>query len=767
MLLDVNNEQQCKAKSSSTLVDISSQHLSNHNNHSIFIPTNSLSPHTIPLNHTNCCNTFPSTSNSINQGNDHICSTPINPSSMINSNITNENLITMATSSISLISSLQKTIYALETKVKKMKKKSNRKNSNRNNSCKKHHLNVSMHDINNSVQTKFNELWYKMKDIYDRKERKNLNAHKRFKKLSRLKRKRLQNTYTGSWKVESIVESKQTPVKKKPKKYKFVHSLFGESDNSLNSIEDSEKLNSDFETDLSIDKVNDSEDNVESAVASPIDKFSDVEDSVDSQTVSHTRFSPFLNSNDTDVNTTKVEIVRNFFQRNKSEGDSGILSECECNKPMQLKGNTDTSLELTEQKDIDTNSSIENEPCFSRHSKLVNKSMTEEAHPSHLIKLNKPIEEKVTSDTLSKLDERTEKTEHTDISKTLSPLPSTSNVEANIETNNSDIQNSVKKRKISEAELKISGNRRKLLKKIRNLKKSSKIVRTCQNMPKQDIPNDEHEDSNISEDQKDNNPEVVTEDDYVSKKKARIAHTPKNPIIKQMKLNNCINKIQLVKDLENSMNQVDLNKSKDQICSNKIEEPHLIFPHSDNTENVVENPVREISVSNNLLSNSENKTHKQNINTAFETNTNEYNQFDSVSNINSVNKTTELDETKTDSNKHSEHLKHVDESNCLDVREISKTDNISEQKLLSFNDKSSTDTSKINDINERDLNTEEITHNNVCMKQENSAIELEPHCPLKMLQEYINKNPSMRNKRKDRKKLLHVSQIAGKIISVN
>ncbi|KAK9303882.1 hypothetical protein QLX08_004605 [Tetragonisca angustula] len=753
---DLNNKQH--SKSLSTLINTSSQQ-SNQNSHLMFIPTNQLSPHTIPLNHINY-NTFPSTSNSINQGNNHICSTPINPSSMINSN-TNDNkncesLITMATSSISLISSLQKKIYALETKVKKMKKKLNKKNSNRNNTCKKHHLNVSMYDINNSMQTNFNELWRKMMGTYDRKERKNLNAHKRLKKLSRLKRKRLQNAHTG-WKVESIVENKQTSVKKKPKKHKFVHSLFGESDHSLNGTEDSEKLNSDFKTDSSIDK------------------FNDVEDSVESQTVSPTRFSPFLNSNDTDVNKTKVEIVRNFVQRGKSiEGDSGILSEYKSNKPMQLKETTDTSSELTEQKNtIETNSSIEVEPCFSGHSKLVNKSVTKLAHASHVIKLNKSVEEKVISDALSNSDEQTEKTEHANMPKTL-PL---SNLEGEIETNNSDILNSLKKRKLSESELKISGNRQKLLKKIRNLKRSSKILKTSQNMLKQDISNDEHEDSNMSEDQKDNNPEVVKEDYFISKKKPRIAHTPKNPIIQEIKLNNF--KIQLVNDLENSMNEVDLNKSKDQICSNnkekpqsifshsnntEIEKPPLIFSHSDNTENV-ENPVHEIPVSNNLLNNSENKTHRQNINTTFETNTNEYNLFDSISNINSVNETTEQDETKTDSNKHSEHFKHIDESNFLDVREIRKTDDVSEQKLLNFDDKSSIDTSKINNINERNLNTEETTHNNVCTKQEISTIKLESHCPLKMLQEYINKKPSIRNKKMYRKKLLHGSQIGDKFVN--
>ncbi|XP_043516545.1 putative leucine-rich repeat-containing protein DDB_G0290503 isoform X2 [Frieseomelitta varia] len=834
---DINNEQQCKAKSLSTLIDKSSQE-SNQNSRLIFTSTNSLSPHTVPLNHINC-NTFSSTSNSINQGNNHIFSTPINPSSMINSNTPNDNkncesLMTIATSSISLISSLQKKIYALETKVKKMKKKLNKKNSNRNNTCKEHHQNVSMYDINNFMQTNFDELWRKMKGTYDRKERKNLDAHKRLKTLSdltlqnahtgswkvdsivenkqtsvkkkvKVKRKKLQNAHTNSWKVDSIVENKQTSVKKKPKKHKFVHSLFGQSDNSLNDTEDSEKLNSDFKADSSIDKFNDSEDCAESADSpidkfndsedcaeladspidkfndsedcaesadSSIDKFNDVEDNVESQTISPA--SPFLNSNDTDVNKTKVEIVQNFVQRSKSiEGDSGILSEHESNKLMQLKETTDTSSELTEQKNtIERNSSIENEPCFSGHSKLVNKSMTKLAHASHLIKLNKPIEEKVISDTLSNLDEKTEKAEHADMSKTLPP----SNLEAEIETNNSDILNSKKKRKLSESELKISGNRQKLLKKIRNLKRSSKIVKTCQNMLKQDISNDENEDSNMSEDQKDNNPEVVKEDYYISKKKPRIAHIPKNPIIKEMKLNNF--EIQSVNDLENSMNEVDLNKSKDQICSNneekpqsmfshfnntEIEKPPLIFSHS-NTENV-ENPVHEIPVSNNLLNNSENKTHRQNINTKFETNTNEYNQFDSISNINSVNETTEQDETKTDLNKYSEHFKHIDESNFLDVKEIRKTDNISEQKLLNFNDKSSIDTSKINNINERDLNTEEITHNNVCTKQEISTIQLESHCPLKMLQEYINKKPSIRNKKMYRKKLLHASQIGDKFVN--
>ncbi|XP_033365543.1 uncharacterized protein LOC117242744 [Bombus vosnesenskii] len=723
--IDIRDGQRCKTETLLTLSDTSSQHLPNQNNRVEFIPTSLLTPHTISLGRSDYCNTFPPTSNLIDPSTYYIGSTPLNPLSRTDSNTTNQNnhCENMVTPTLSIILSLQKRIDMLEMKMK-MKEKLNKKGLNQNHSCcQHHHLNAcSMYDINNSTRFNFNEL-RKLMDAYRRKETKKFNGHKTLRKLSRLKCKRLQNVYTGFWKIESIVnKTERTSLKKKLKKSKYRNSFLRKSDNLLHSTEDIEELTGDSKTNI----------NVESKSILRI-----------------RRSSLSLNSDHTNRNEAEAKIVRNLVECSKSVGgetDSGILSDSiESGKLIRSEANTDTYSALTEHKSaIEIKSSMENESCSIEHIKPVNESPIKVVHVSHLVKLDKSIEK---TNTLN-----------TDMS----------------ETPQSD-----RKRKISESEIKKSVIRPKLLEKIKNLKKNSKIMKTCQNvLEHQDMQNYEHENGNISKKQEglDNNSQVVKKDDYIPKKKSRIAHVPKNTMIKQKKLNNVPKfKKQLIKDLENA-NCTDLNELKEdnnelqKICGNNIQETQLISSkvHSSSTENIVGDAVHEIPITDikNLSSNVRNKTCGQDTNITFKTNS-RYSLFDTTLNTNSLEGVIKLNEKKTDSNKNDEHLKHVCEINSLDVREINKTNSTSKQELLNFNDKSSTDTSEINDISERNLCTKEITRTNVCITQEDSAIEheLKSYCLLKILQKHINNNPSKKDKKMCNKKLLHIGLMADEFVS--
>ncbi|XP_043604495.1 uncharacterized protein LOC122577304 [Bombus pyrosoma] len=715
--IDIKNGQQCKTETLLTLSDTSSQHLPNQNNRVEFIPTSLLTPHTISLGRPDYCNTFPPTSNLIDPNTYYIGLTPLNPLSRTDPNTTNqdnhcENKVTSPLS----FRLLQKKVNTLEMKME-MNEKLNKEGLNQNNSCCQHHHHAcSMYNMNNSIQFNFNIL-RKLMDAYRRKETKKL--HKTLRKLSRLKCKRLQNVYTGFWKIESIVnKTERTSLKKKSKKCKYRHSLLRKSDNLLHNTEDIEELTGGSKTNIN----------------------------VKSKSVLRIRRSS-LSSNSDHMNRNEAEtkIVVG------GETDLGILSDSiESGKLIRSEANTDIYSALTEHKSAtEIKFSMENESCSIEHIKPVNESPI------------KPIKKTNTI--------------NTDMSET----PQSDSLIPRTKRNNFNTHNSTKERKVSESEFRKSVTRSKLMKKIQNLKKNSKIIKTCQNvLQHQDMHNYEHENGNISEKQKglDNNSQVVRKDDCIPKKKPRIAHIPKNAMIKQKKLNDVPEfKKQLVKDLENA-NCTDLNELKgdnnelQKICGNNIQKTQLISSkaHSSSTENIVGDPVHEIPVTDikNLSSNVRNKTHGQDTNITFKTNSN-YSLFDTTPNTNSLGGIIELDEKKTDLNKNDEHLKHVCENNSLDVKEINKTDSTSKQELLNFNDKSSTDTSEINNINERNLCTEEITCTNVCITQENSAIEheLKSYCLLKILQKHINNNPTKKNKNMHNKKFLHIGLMADKFVS--
>lgn len=737
--------------------DTSSSHSQNQNSHINFNSTNLLPPHTVSLNHTDYCNTFSPTSNLMNQSAHYIESRSINSLSLINSNKTNNNTscanIVTTDSSLAIISSLQKRIDTLE---KKVKRKLNKKKCDQsNNCCHNHYPNtLSMYDINNSMQFNFIELWKKMIDFSENKKRKNIDVHKILKKykLSQLKRKRLQSTYTNSWKIESIGKKiEQSPVRKKSKKCKYRYSLlFNKSDNSLNRTKDLEKSNS--ESDADFGEFNDS--NSKTNINSECESISHIESS-----------SSLSNSNNTDINEIEIETVQNTVECSKSVGgetDSGILSDSiESNKLIQLETDTEIYSELLEQKNVtEIKSSLENASDSIGNIKLINESPVKTV--SHMVKFIEPIEKTNTLDISSQFDKNIQKIEHTNISKT----SQCEEFVAQIETNNSNTQ-LARKRKISNfREIKKINNRQKLLKKLRNLKKRNKITNSCQLLTSKhrDLNNYEHENSNISQ-KKDSNIEIIKEDDYIPKKKSRIAHVPK---IEHEKLNDTLQfKKQLIKDIANTTNSNKVkedNNELQEIDSNKIENSQTIISniHSKNTENAEDSSIfaHIIAISDikNSLSTVDNKN-------SFETNTNNCNQSDTVFNNIDYNlkETIEQNEIKTESSKYNEHKY---ENNTLNVKEINKMDNMNEKELLNSNNKSSTDILEINYVNEN-LKTKKIS-SDVLEREEDFSIEhkVKIHGPLTHLKEYIDEN-KYKNKKNDYKKLVHVFLITGKIISIN
>lgn len=732
--------------------DTSSSHSQNQNSHINLNSTNLLSPHTVSLNRTDYCNTFSPTSNLMNQSAHYIESKSINSLSLTNSNTTNNNTscanIITTESSLAIISSLQKRIDTLEKKVKR--KLSKKKSDQSSNCCHNHYPNtLSMYDINNSMQFNFMELWKKMIDFSENKKRKNIGMHKTLKKykLSQLKRKRLQSISINSWKVESIEKKiEQSPVRKKSKKCKYRYSsLFNKSDNSLSRTKDLEKSNSESEADFG--EFNDSN-NSKTNINSECENISHIESS-----------SSLSNSNNIDIN--EVETVQNTVECSKSVGgetDSGILSDSiESSKLIQLEADTEILYsELVEQKNLtETKSSIEN-----ASDSIGNESSVKTV--SHVVKFIEPIEKTNTSNISSQFDKNIQKIEHTNISKT----SQCEEFVAQIETNNSDTQ-LARKRKINNfREIKKISNRQKLLKKLRNLKKRNKVTNPCQLLTSEHRDLDNYENSNISQ-KKDSNIEIIKEDDYIPKKKSRIAHVPK---IEHEKVNDTLQfKKQLIKDKPNITNSNKIkedNNELQEIDSNKIEKSQIIISsiHSKNTQNTEDSsilaPTIVISDIKNSLNNIDNKN-------SFKTNMNNCDQSDTVFNNidDNLKETIESNEIKTESSKYINEHKY--ENNSLNVKEINKMDNINKKELLNSN-KSSTEILEINYVNEN-LKTKEIS-SNVLEKEEDFSIEhkVKIHGPLTHLKEYIDENKCKNKKNKnDYKKLVHVFLITGKIIFIN
>ncbi|XP_017792805.1 PREDICTED: uncharacterized protein LOC108574692, partial [Habropoda laboriosa] len=741
---DVNNEQ-CKTECLPTLSDTPPLLIQNENNHANFMPTNLLPPHTISLNRTDYCNTFPPESNLMNPSNYYIRSAPINSLELANTSAANQNnhcesIATTMASSLSIISSMQKRIDMLKTKIKK---KLNKRKSDENNSCCQHHRpNVCCgYGMNNSMQFNFMELWKGMADFYENKQKKNFNMREKSRKheLSRLRfKKRLQNTHIDSWKVETVTKRVDHSPRKKPKKRKYWYSeLYNKSNTSLNNTEDLEKSINDSDEDSSVDTfnhtgVNKMDVNLECKNPPHVEMF------VSSSNLKNTSMNE----------TAVVELVKGSIECGKSVGgetDSGILSDSiESGKLVQLEADMDAYSDLTEHKNMtQMESSMRSESYVSGAIKSM-KSPIKLA--SHLMKSNKIMEKNVTSEMI-------------------------------IDTPNSAKKIKTRQNKTELQELKKSSNRQKLLKKLKNLRKNSKVVNICQKVPNcEDMQNYDHEIINNSQEQKIDNPETITEDHYIPNKKPRIAHIPKSSMIEEKKSwNNSLKKCnkRIVKSTENTNVQkdsVNLSKPKESIIeletaySNRIEEPKAMFLDTvySAIEDVEESVDEILSISEikESLNELENKS-------LLDMDINNYDHSYSKSNINhSLEEATELNETKTELNIEHKTIEQEHEINFLAVKKIDETDNRIQEELNPEDSKHSIDTPETNDISDTVLKTEDLTMN-ACIKEEicNKEDRLISHCLLMRLQQYVKKNECPnRNCKSQHKQLSHARLVADKFV---
>ncbi|CAK9815485.1 hypothetical protein ANTQUA_LOCUS8457, partial [Anthophora quadrimaculata] len=718
---DINNEQ-CKTECLPTLSDTPPLLIQNENNHANFITTSLLPPHTISLNRTDYCNTFPPESNLMNPNTFYIRSAPMNSLEMANTSAANqsnhcESIATMA-SSLSIISSMQKRIDTLEMKIKK---KLNKRKSEENNSCCQHHRSNACcrYDMNNSMQFNFMELWRRMADFYENKKNFDIRGRSRKHDLSRLRiKKRLQNSSIGSWRVETVAKKMvdHSPPRKKPKKRKYRPSeLCDKSNTSLNSIEDLEKSINDSDEDSSVDTFN----------------YTDANKTVvngESTNSSHAETS--VSNSNTSMNETEVaELVKGSVECGKSIGgetDSGILSDSvESGKLMQLETEIDGYSDVTEQRNIKSA-----------------KSPIKVA--SHLIKSNETEERNITSEMAVEPNEHKDTEEMSQCNDLAS--------EVNICTFGTPSGN--RKRKRSEfQELKKSNNRQKLLKKLKNLRKSSKVVNICQKvLNHEDVQNYDCGNVNTTQEQKVCNTKAITEDHYIPKKKPRIAHTPKSSIIEQtispsntLEFRNRI--IESTENINIHTDSADLTRSTEdtheleETCSNRIEESEATFldtvnsPIKDAQESINEISVPEIRELDEL----ENRS-------SLDTDMNNYDHSYSKSNINYyLEETVETHETKTELN--------TEHRSVSDLHEL----NPEERHFI--------DTIDTNETRET-LQTKDVT-TNACIKEENWNKEdkLQSHCLLAKLQQYVKKNKfPNKNCKSQYKKLLHARLAADKFV---
>ncbi|XP_034183081.2 uncharacterized protein LOC117605644 [Osmia lignaria lignaria] len=525
-------------------------HLHNQNNHSNFIPQNLLTPSTpVSSNPPNYCNNFmPPLPNLMSPGT-YIGSTPVISVPLTNLNAINQNnqseSIAAVASSLSIISSLHKKIDTLETKLEMLSKvKSKRSNS----CCQHQHPTTCTYDMNSSMQFNFMEMWKRMADLYENKDKKKerFDTHKRnSKKLNSHKmnrltpKKRLQNTHTNSWKVESAAKKvKHSPSRKRLKKRKGRYSLFSKVDISSNNSEDLENSNSDSDTNSYTDvfgntTISKTNSNIES-------KNSPCTETSKSIIISNNDLKATTSStHSTDLDEAEtIETIRDSVEFSKSIGgetDSGILSDSvESSKLMPLEANTNTFLDSAEYENTTKiKSSIENRSHPNKNIKPVVKSKLSN-RPSiktvlHLTKFNELTETNTGLKPPSQPNKCNENIEDKEITEAAHDVITQDN--ACTSTATSSVRK--RKRKINEfQEQKNCNKRAKLLKKLRSLRKNSKCINnTSQNISiHQDALNHKDEDSRSSKEQTnlDHDTSITKTEDYVPKKRPRIAHVPKS-----------------------------------------------------------------------------------------------------------------------------------------------------------------------------------------------------------------------------------------------
>ncbi|XP_012154295.2 uncharacterized protein LOC100876461 [Megachile rotundata] len=556
-------EVNCYEPKNSTLPNTSSP-LKTQNNHPNFIPTNLLSPQvTATPSRSEYCNNFvPVSNNLMNPGAYYIGPMPVNAVPLPNLNTVNQNSDSMATvaSSLSIISSLQKKIDSLETKIEKLNKAKSRQSSD----CCQHHPNTCMYDMNSSMQFNFMEMWKRMADFYENrnKEREPSDTHKRHSKklnnykVPRLKsKKRLQNAHTDRWKVESFSRKvERSPSRKRPKKRKSRYSsLFDDADHTLNNSEDLENSNSDSDTnsyaEVFLDNTNSKTD------TSMGSKNSSCTEMSKSPSKSNTSKTPTCSNHSTDIDEVEtVETIRNSVESNKSVGgetDSGILSDSvESNKLTQLDADIDTC--QVRKNIIKVKSSIVNRSFIRNVKSVVKPKLPERPQIKtalHLTEFNKPKEADTGPKTPTQSNECNEKDKN--VTKVLQDDKTVENA-----ASTSTASTTGRKRKIDELQEQRNFNKRvNLLKKIRNIRKCNRTINSVSQNTSyhQDIQNCETENSRTIPEQKNlgDDTNLVKVEDYTPKKRPRIAHVPKSTVTDHTYSSN--NSLQVRKSVEKNV----------------------------------------------------------------------------------------------------------------------------------------------------------------------------------------------------------------------
>ncbi|XP_076687320.1 uncharacterized protein LOC143378988 isoform X2 [Andrena cerasifolii] len=542
------NSEQCKSENPTRLETPvpppTPLHLQNQHNHVDVISANFLSPQTpMALNHTDYCDNFLQPSRVMSQSAYYIGSTPVNPltsSSTANQSNRCEDMGAVA-SSLSIISSLQKRIDTLEIKIKKKLSKARAEETS---NCWQHARSSAccMYDINSSMQLNMMEMWKRMADIYDNKKKEDVDAKKEQKgknanksKLPRVKaRKRLHSGYSGPWRVEPVAKKReQSPTKKRPKKRKYRHSmLLNKSDALLNDSDDSEKLVSDSDTNMSDELFKDAIVNTDVSIESKKAMRTEVASSHTKASGSKIPTHPtlFAETDEAEV----VEAMRNSAESVKSVGgetDSGILSDSvESSKLVHLETDIDTCSGPVERRNVaEVKSSTQNVSSFVE-TKLTSSQCLKKS-PIKVVKSSKLVKARLSSEVFDS-DEHAEKMEDNEIetSRFNGSVPRAT-------TSTSYGTTSSRKRKFSEhQEQKKVTCRQHLLKKLRNLKKSSRIVKPRQNVSDhQELQTCELEGSCVSQEGNHlgGETDATTRDDIPKKKKPRIAHVPKSTTVEE------------------------------------------------------------------------------------------------------------------------------------------------------------------------------------------------------------------------------------------
>ncbi|XP_054002157.1 uncharacterized protein LOC128888946 [Hylaeus anthracinus] len=750
-------------------------HLQDQNNHVDLIPTKLLPLHNpVALNRADYCHNLPQ------KPNYYIGSIPVNSPSMTSSSTSDQNNhcedITTVSSSLSLISSLQKRIDMLETKIKQ---KFNKRKSEQSGNCWQHkYPNVCMYN-SNCMQLNFMELWKRMADFYDTKEKDRFNMHKyRNKNSSKCKaslikrKKRLQSGCAGSWNVETVPKKvQQTPLRRRLKKRKYQHSmLLSKSNSLLSKHKDFEKSISDSDTNSYDNAFNDGT-HINASVSMESKNVSPVEKSIlRSNCNSRLKTSCSIQYTDTDEADEIEEAIQNSVETSKfvgGETDSGILSDSvESAKQLETGISTRSSSKkrktMPEVKPFTKNASSFTENVEPRKLHFAKKS------PVKAIKSSKLMETSIDPEIL-KLDEHTEKTEN----------------KRETESSTFNSTSCTRKRKLrtnEHQEPKKCGSRQVLLKKLRNLKKTSKIIKTSQNVS-------DHQ--RVEQNHLANEKETVNDDNCVPTKRPRIAHVPKSTVIEQT--NSIHNSPQVrkcqVKDVTNinvqpqtvagNNSEIDINTTAEEtkVVKTKCREynaPILKMVKDDDNEleKKCSNKREEIKSNfvNTVNSITTNVIDKNNVDELVSTDADHSSENNSkIKDPLDIDVDSGLSEMKIESKEEYEGSKQECENNSPTSNEIiTEVDNNGSMELNS-NESQVTENADVPQINLDTSNTciEEVVkiEHSYDSSDLNTSFESMTHCPLVKLKQYINESKILRkDSRNGPKRFFNVRIVTDKFV---